>query len=289
MGNPARLPDYIIIGTMKSGTSSLYHWLAEQPECSAARQKEIHYFSRPECWARGLDWYRGFFAEVPEGKLAGEASTSYTKPEWGDAAAERMAATLPGVRIIYLLRHPIERLRSQYRHQVRRSRETRPLVEALQDPQNPYVPLSLYHQRLTPYMRAFPAAQICVVRFEDLVSDGAPGWAAVLDHLGIPPRPAPATAHNVTADKPQFTKALLRLWASGYERRLRGWVPRPARRVAKAVLLREGPEQAARLDQSEADIPREVTEPVWDDIARLEEWLCVRGPLWERPVPRSVH
>lgn len=284
MHNPERLPDYIIIGTMKSGTSSLYIWLAQQPECSPAKAKEINFFSYADCWRRGLDWYRGFFSEVPEGTLVGEASTSYTKPKWEEAAAERMAATVPDVRIIYLLRDPIERLRSQYRHEVRRSRETRSLVDALADPTNSYVPLSLYHQRLLPYLRLFPREQILVVRMEDLVSDEATGWTSVLGHLGLPPRPPPGTAHNVTVEKAQFTRPLLWLWTSGYERRLRRWMPRPVRRLARTVLAASAPSRPAQTESSDMEISTHVTEPIWRDIARLEDWLGVREPLWEHPV-----
>lgn len=283
MNKRPRLPDYIIIGTMKSGTSSLYAWLAQQPDCSPAAAKEINFFSYEDCWHRGIEWYQDFFSEVPDGSIVGEASTSYTKPAWGKVAAERMAATVPDVRIIYLLRDPVERLRSHYRHEVRRTRETRSLVDALADPENPYVPLSLYHQRLQPYLRLFSPDQICVVRLEDLVSDAGPGWTSVLGHLGIPPRPPPGTAHNVTASQAQFTRPLLWLWNSGYERRLRRWVPQPVRRLAKTAFTSSGSGRRARTESSKAEIMPELTEPIWHDIGRLEEWLGVQEPLWKRP------
>ena len=60
-----RLPDFIIIGAMKSGTSSLHGWLADQPECWLPALKEPNFFSDQPEWNKGLDWYAGLFAKAP--------------------------------------------------------------------------------------------------------------------------------------------------------------------------------------------------------------------------------
>ncbi len=91
-----RLPDYVIVGMMKSGTTSLYQWLGGQPECALAREKEPDYFSREDVWQRGLEWYSELFADAPLGKLIGEASKSYTKPfQSSPLAARRMPRSFP--------------------------------------------------------------------------------------------------------------------------------------------------------------------------------------------------
>ena len=275
-----RLPDYVIVGIMKSGTTSLYQWLGQQRECVLAKEKEPDYFSRDEVWQRGIEWYSALFADAPDGTLTGEASTSYTKPsESSRLAARRMAQVVPDVRILCVLRHPVERLRSHYRHQLRRSRERRPLLQALRDPGNEYLALSRYHACLEPYLETFPREQICVVRFDDLVSESAPGWTAVLHHLGLSPRPAPATQHNTSAAKPQYTRAMLRLWSSGYYDDLRRLVPRRVRRLAQPVLLREK-DTTGLFTASEEHLPEELVAPVWEDLAQLEQWLGVGEPLW---------
>lgn len=275
-----RLPDFIIIGMMKSGTSSLYYWLAEQPECSPAA-KEINFFSEDALWARGVEWYSTFFAEARPGTLVGEASTSYTK-DAGPQAARRMAATVPDARLICVLRHPLERTRSEYRHHVRRGREKEPLVDALRREGNSYIGLSMYFQRLKPYIEAFPREQLCVVRLEDLSSGGAPGWAAVLAHLGLDARPAPSKAHNVTAEQPHFTPLMLRIWSSRYRDRLSKLASKPLRRVGRAALLRSGPRYDSRLDGSKVSIPAEISAAIWEDVERLETWMGVDRPLWDR-------
>jgi hypothetical protein len=275
-----RLPDFMIIGTMKSGTTTLYRWLEAQPEIFLPTTKEPNFFSDETRWARGLSWYGDLFAGAGAQQLAGEASVAYTSPRWSEVAAPRIAETLPTVRLIYLVRHPIERLRSQYRHQVQRGRERRSLPEALRDPDNEYVGHSRYFSCLRPYISAFPREQLCVVRFEDLVSESAPAWRSVVRALGVPDRPAPKGAHNVTGAKRQFTRPMLWLW----ERELLGAasrLPGPVRRLGKRLLTRGGTSYSQQIRRSLAPIPAELERTVWEDIVSLEDWLGA-GPLWER-------
>ncbi len=275
-----RLPDFIIIGAMKSGTSSLYQWLAEQPEFSLPTVKEPHFFSRQEAWQRGLGWYGSLFDDDRR-QLVGEASTTYTNPDHAAVAAARMAAVVPDVRLVYVLRHPLERLRSHYRHMVVHGASKGTFLEVLADPESPLLRRSLYFTCLAPYIEAFPRDQICVVRFEDLVSDQARAWPVVLGHLGVAPRPLSRRAHNVSADKGHFTKVAYRVWTSPLRRHLHR-VPRPVRQVANALFVRRGARYDARLEDSKAPIPEEVAEPIWSDVGRLERWLGVQERLWER-------
>jgi hypothetical protein len=171
-------------------------------------------------------------------------------------------------------------LRSHYRHQAQRGREARPFAEAVSDVDSPYVALSLYWQRLAPYVERFPAEQLCVVRFEDLVSDDAPGWDQVLAHLGLLGRQRSSSQHNVTADKPQFTKLFLRQW----ERNRLAWarpLPQPVRRLGRRLTTRNGRRYRAQLEQSEtAALPGPIAEALAGDSARLGEWLGRAAPLW---------
>jgi Sulfotransferase domain len=270
-----RFPDYVVIGAMKSGTTSLHTWLGDQPECWVhPRWKEPQSFTAR--WRRGPAWYRELFREAPADALAGEASSEYTSPRWAGVAARRMRETVPDARIIYVVRHPVERLRSHYRHQVQRGRESAPLLEAVSRPGNDYVGFSMYHACLAPYIHAFPSEQILVIRTEDL--DGS-GWHAVLRHLGLADRPAPGDVRNVTREKAGYGRLMLTLW----ERRLiprASWVPKPARRVARRILLHDTSAYRQHIEESEATLPDRVLEPLWADLARLETWEG-RGPLWE--------
>ena len=272
-GTP-RLPDFILIGAMKCGTTTLYRWLEQQPEVHLTSTKEPHFFSRDANWARGPEWYQSLFAEVPPGLLTGEASASYTSHNASLRASGRMADTVPDARLVYLVRDRVARLRSHYRHEIQRGRERRPLLEALEDPDCPYVVDGLYAECLAPYVDRFPADQLVVVRFEDLIAGDASGWDDVVRHLRLPSRPAPGTAYNVTAAKPQFRGAMRRLWEAGLVDRLsRVRLPRAVRKLARRALTREGPSYQLQLAQADVTIPDAIVARFEADAERFAALL----------------
>lgn len=277
MVEDGRLPDVVIIGAMKSASTSLHRWLNDQPEVFMAHPKETNFFTTS--WSRGRAWYSEQFDEATPEQLVGESSVNYTDPQLSPRAAERMAEVIPNARLIYVLRHPVERIRSHYRHEVQRRRESRSLIDALSDPGNSYVAHSSYHSALAPYIEHFPREQILVVRFEDLVRPPAPAWSRVLELLSLADRPVPEEAHNVSAEKAQWT------WAMSFAKRKRlisfgqiSKLPAPVRRVGRALFARGGDAYARKLDESRVPVPPEVLRPMWEDIARLETWLA--SPLW---------
>jgi hypothetical protein len=271
----------VIIGVMKSATTSLFRWLDEQPETCMAHPKETRFFS--DLWSRGPEWYVERFGVVEPGTLLGEASQNYTSPAYARIAAERMATLIPKARLICVIRHPVDRIRSQYRHEVQRRRESRSLVEALSQPDNAYIGHSRYAECLQPYVDRFSREQLLVVRFEDLVRPPSPAWSTVLEFLSLEDRPLPEGAYNVSTDKAQWTSAMV--WAK--ERRVINSgrisrVPKPVRRVARRVFARKGGSFAKQVEASKEPIPAPLLEPVWQDVARLEAWLG--RPLWDPDV-----
>lgn len=276
-----RFPDFVIIGAMKSGTTSLYRWLEAQPGVWMPALKEPEFFSRQDRWERGLDWYASLFGDAPEESVVGEASVSYTDPVGAARSAHRMSEVIPDVRLIYLLRHPIERLRSHYRHQVQRGRESRPFGVAVAQPGNEYVARSLYFTCLEPYLDRFSRDALCVVRLEDLVDEDAPGWRSVLSHLGLPARERPREAYNVTEEKVGFTAPALWLYERGLLDRS-GILPRWIRRIGKRLLTRSDEGYHRRLSESRDTVPPGVVEAVWADLSRLQEHLGLSRPLWDR-------
>jgi hypothetical protein len=277
MTEAGRLPGVVIIGAMKSASTSLYRWLDKQPEVFMAHPKETNFFTN--AWSRGSFWYSEQFGEARPDQLLGEASVNYTNPDLAPLAAERMAGMIPDARLIYVVRHPVERIRSHYRHEVQRRRESRSLLEALREPGNSYVGHSSYHTCFAPYIEQFPSEQLLVVRFEDLVRSPTPAWSAVLRFLSLADRPVPEEAHNVSSEKAQFTR--LMSWAKGHGlisfRRI-SRLPAPVRRVGRLLFARGGASYARKLDASREPIPEDLLAPVWDDVARLEAWLG--SPLW---------
>lgn len=108
------LPDFIIIGAAKAGTTSLAKYLARLPDIFVTTPKEPEFFARDDVHARGLDWYRGLYAQARPSQLRGEASTLYSLATLFPRTVPRMAAVVPEVKLIYVLREPVARAYSYY-------------------------------------------------------------------------------------------------------------------------------------------------------------------------------
>jgi hypothetical protein len=191
---PGPLPNVLIIGAMKCGTSALHRLLAAHPEVSMAAAKELNFFVGPARvdgdwswsrgnWHRGVEWYARQFAEAP---VRGEASPAYTSPSFPEAAG-RIARVVPDVRLVYLVRDPVARAVSQYRHHHRDGTERRPLAEALLDPASQYLSRSRFHARLTPFLDRFRREQIFVCAQEELLRDRRATLRALHEFLGVVP------------------------------------------------------------------------------------------------------
>lgn len=113
----SRLPHFIIIGAMKAATSTLQEQLARQPGIFMSDPKEPNFFSDDDQYSKGLAWYEELFAGAHDGDLRGEASTHYTKLPTHPKSLERMCERLPYVRLVYVMRHPVDRLVSHYIHE----------------------------------------------------------------------------------------------------------------------------------------------------------------------------
>jgi hypothetical protein len=273
-----RLPDFLVIGAMKAGSTSLHVWLDQQPELWGVPEKEPHFFSQDWVWSRGLDWYTQLYDGAPPGAMAFESSTSYSDPEYADAAAARIHDVVPDARLVYVVRHPIDRLRSDYRHSVGEARQRLPLGEAVLDPACGHVARSMYHRCLEPYRRRFRPDQLAVVTFEELVRPPHASWDAVLAHLGLDPRPAPGTRHNAAEDRAYVRGAKNLLRRTGLlpvARRL----PRGVKRLG-ARLVTTDPADDGLLASVSDEIPSTVADALWSDVAELEEWLGLEAPLW---------
>lgn len=176
------LPDVLVIGAMKCGTSAVHAYLDAHPDVAMSDPKELNFFT--EQWDRGLEWYAARFDS--DAKVRGESSPGYTSPSFPEVP-ERIAGVVPWVRLVYLVRDPLERALSQYAHHRRQGTETRPVAEALLDPDSQYVARSRFHERLTPYLRHFEREQVHVVVSERLLADRENEVARLYAHVGVDP------------------------------------------------------------------------------------------------------
>ncbi len=129
--NKRALPDFIIVGAYKSGTSSLYSYLSQHPEVHPSWHKEVHFFDLN--FHKGPMWYRSHFPLTSflriKGMITGEASPYYM---FHPHAAKRIKDLLPDIKLIFILRNPVDRAISHYFHEVKANRESLLLEEALE-------------------------------------------------------------------------------------------------------------------------------------------------------------
>jgi hypothetical protein len=195
------LPNFLIVGAAKCGTTSLYQYLRQHPDVYMSPLKEPRYFpcfgllpqDRP---VRLRAEYEQLFDGAKAERAIGEASPNYLNaPE----APERIAAELPDAKIIVSLRNPADRAYSSYLTRVRRGTEKRPVEDALR-PGNYYFDASLYHDALARYFTTFGNTRVKVLLFDDLGRDTAAALRDLCAFLDIAPDAAidTRTRHNVS-------------------------------------------------------------------------------------------
>ncbi len=208
------MPDFLIIGGQRCGTSSLYYYLTEQHGIISAATKEVHYFD--DNFARGIDWYR---AQFPTGAyrnyvkyvrrhrfITGEASPYYI---FHPHAPRRISALLPDIKLILLLRNPIDRAYSQHWLEVKGKYETLSFEEAIKYEQDriagerekmlndehyhsfkhrryTYLSRGIYMDQIEYWMNYFPREQFLFLKTEDLYTNPASMVRQTLEFLGVP-------------------------------------------------------------------------------------------------------
>ena len=229
-----RLPHFIIAGAPRSATTWLYLLADRHPALAMAKPvaPEPKFFLVDELYEHGLGFYSAtWFAGLPADRRLGEKSTNYLESV---RAAERIRRDLPEVRLIFMLRNPVDRAWSNYRWSRQNGLETEDFATALALEEerdrgvqrdlryarpHAYFSRGCYADLLEPYVAGFPRAQILVLRGEDAARD--PKGLAVRLHrfLGVEPRPADAEglgSANAAADPGPLDPALRRALEQRY-------------------------------------------------------------------------
>ena len=267
------LPHFVVIGAMKSGTTSLHEYLRTHPMVFMPAVKETHFFDATQGnWHRGLAWYESQFRGASPGDVVGEASPGYTRHPAVPGVAGRLASVLPAARLIYLVRHPIDRMRSQYQQNALYEGERQPIDEALLG--NPhYADCSRYAMQLDQYLEHFPPEQILVITSEALRTRRRDALVQVFEFIGVHAEWMPP---NLDQEAHQ-----------SIETRSRGAVGRLVRRVPGHGRLADAvPEKVLTLWRRAATRPvapdafaisddtrRRLEEQLAPDVARLRRFL----------------
>jgi hypothetical protein len=189
------MPDLLIAGAQKSGTTALYAWLGEHPEVFMSRPKEVHYFDQH--YEEGAQWYQQHFKDAGSSQMAGEATPSYF---YFEEAARRMARDVPAAKLIVLLRDPVNRAYSHYHHSLSRNEECLPFHEALMaEPERlsqgdlvararySYVDRGRYASQVRRLLSLYPRQSIHFDLFENLRDSPSQTYQRAVDFLGLDP------------------------------------------------------------------------------------------------------
>ena len=263
------LPSFLVVGAMKAGTTSLHRYLAAHPDVFMSRTKQLDFFVEDGEWRRGLDWYRAQFAPAGAARAVGETSPRYSKDPLCPGVPTRVLEVLPEVRIVYLLRHPIERVRSHHRHALGEWTD-RPLVEALRRSREEYLVPSRYGHQLSVWLEHVPRERVHVLTTEDLAADHVGTMGSLFEFLGIDPAGGSVEAdrHNVAGVHRRLPGTVQRIRAGRIYRGVRHRVPRPVRHLAWRISSRARP---VDLDLAHLpdDIAAELIEELRPDLQQL--------------------
>jgi hypothetical protein len=245
------LPDFLVIGAQKAGTTALYAYLRWHPGISGPSWKEASFFDR-HYW-RGEAWYRGHFpnpvrmwrAERTNGRplVVGEASPGYL---FHPLAPDRVRRLVPDARLIALLRDPVDRAYSHYQHEVALGHETLSFDDALDSEEErlrgevermtadasyfshawwnfTYLARGRYAEQLERWLAVFPREQLLIVPSADLQARPAETYGEILEFVGVEP-------HHLASYPRLFHRDYPPLPAESRDR-LRAYYAEPNRRL----------------------------------------------------------
>jgi Sulfotransferase family len=179
------LPNLVVLGAQKCGTSGLHFYLDLHPGISMSTPKELNFFIAERNWPRGTDWYRRHFD--PEAEVRGESSPNYTTYPHHLGVPERMHQVVPDAKLIYLVRDPVERIAAHWIHNYAKRREKGDLRETLLHPNTTYVLRSQYHLQLAQFLNSYPESQVLVLEQDDLRNRRSETLREVFSYLGVDP------------------------------------------------------------------------------------------------------
>ena len=228
------LPNLIVIGAAKCGTTSLHEYLAMHPDIAMSAKKELNFFTRDN-WRSQVDWYADQFADAP---VRGESSPGYTLAPYLPSTAERIHDLVPEAKLVYLVRDPVDRAVANYIELVMHRLETRPIDAALTDftADNPHLCGSRFGSQVERFLRHFDRNQLLVVDQADLLQQRRPTLRRIFEFLGVDAdfdSPQFDRTHNTRATKLRYNDVAMWLIRRGWfvERggSVRGTLVRPLR------------------------------------------------------------
>ena len=289
-----RFPNFLIIGAMKSGTTSLCEDLATHPQIYIPPAKEPHNLVSDEVLSpSGKKEYAALFRQASADQICGEASTGYTQLPTYSGVAQRTKALLgDDVRLIYIMRDPIARALSHHYHLVRGGDASTNFAEAIQTHPE-LIDFSCYGRQLEPWVATFGREPICAITMESYLERRDETLQKLQAFLGVEPQAniAPTQWRNqgeTQRTAPGPLKRILRsvTYSQWYKRAVQPVVPRWLREGVKARLYRPA---AARPVPPAPEVLARLVEHLRADAALLDRLLGDDRPRWDLEESLAQH
>ena len=280
-----RLPDFLIIGAMKAGTTSLYRDLLANPAVFMPTDKEPWSLADENvCQPQGLRPYAKLFEKAKAHQICGEASTVYSQLPDITGVPQRARQVLGDrLKVIYLVREPVSRIVSHHHHLWLSSVVACSIDDAVRRYPR-FVNYSRYAMQIEPWREVLGPQQVLIVQFETYINDRRGTVASVSRFLGIEPQCEQIraeTAYNKSEGKPVPkgpVASLRHRWL--YRTILRPLIPLSAREKLRFALL---PKVSTQPDPPSMETVRYIIEQVRDDAERLRAIMSSDEPLWDFP------
>ena len=186
--------DFMCVGVQKAGTTTLHDILNQHPDLCLPLKKETHFFSNSELFRKGLDHYFDNYFEKAEHQLYGEIDPEYS---YENSAAERIYNSFGQIKILFILRNPIDRAYSQYLMTKRRGLEELSFMDALREEKerlsdgesrfhHSYLSRGYYSGQLANYEKYFEAHNIKVILFEEFIKNTEKHVQQISNFIALP-------------------------------------------------------------------------------------------------------
>ena len=261
------LPNLIVIGAQKCGTSGLHYYLSLHPDISVSRPKELNFFIAERNWPKGLDWYRSHFD--PRARVRSEASPNYTAYPQHLGVPERMHSVVPDARLLYMVRDPIDRIAAHWVHNYAKRREKGDLRTTLLHPNTSYLARSHYYAQVQRFLQLYPRERVMVVEQEELRNRRLETLRRIFEFVGVDSdfsHPGFATQRHRTSRKRRGTP--LTQLVERIDRR-RGRVSAARFRALAGRVLPLG--RAIEVPDVRGALPPETLRSLREDAERLRD------------------
>lgn len=280
----SRIPEIYLIGAAKSATTLLANWLDQHPRIGLGVIKEPNFFSHDDTFAKGFDWYSSLYEQVPEGSLALDASTGYTRSPQHPLAAERLHAAAPSAKLIYMMRHPVDRA---YSHFVHRWTKECHRGEPFSVPFGEYVeqdPVcvdgSNYQLQIETYLEHFPRESLLCIFSHEMKSEPMSLLKKVCEFLELEWSP------DVFAERPsrdnqasEFLESRIRIQVTDriksnpFVAAMLPLVPKPVREWAYQRVRKSGFSEQSEANFTPPPLAADTRQKYLDRFAESTEWV----------------